>query len=118
MLYKTFRSIIEQYPFKLMYNNRNTKEYQYNNSDLCRFLLVKFSIYPNFIEVPFGFDYSNIENMIVPISKKNIVASSYLDYKHLSKPSISKVHEELSRLVKQIKETQYKTKLKNIQIDF
>ena len=118
MLYKTFKSIIEQYPFKLMYNNKNIKEYQYNNSDLCRFLLVKFSVSPNYIEVPFDFVYSEKENMIVPISKNNIVASSYLSYKHLSKPSIRKVHEELSRLVKQIKETQYKTKLKNIQRDF
>ena len=118
MHFELFKSIIDQYPLNLLYNSRKVKEYQYINPDVCRFLILKFSIMPNFIEVPYGFSYSKKEKLIVPTDKNNKLAYSYLSYKHISNPSEKEVYEELSRIIKNIKQVQYNLKLERIKQDF
>lgn len=114
MEFEQFKSIIDQYPFKILYDSSCAKEYQYINPDVCRFLIVKFSKLPNFIEVPYGFRYSNI----VPVDKKHKAVSTYLAYKHIPNPTEKVVHKELSRIIKNLKKVQFNIKLENIQKDF
>ena len=104
MEFEQFKSIIDQYPLKILYDSFCDKEYQYVNSDICRFLIVKFS---NFIEVLYGFRYSNI----VPIDRKHKAVSNYLSYKHISNPTEKIVHKELSRIIKNMKKAQFNLKL-------
>lgn len=118
MEFEQFKSIIDQYPFKIFYDSSCTKEYQYINSDVCRFLIVKFSKLPNFIEVPYGFLYSKKNQHIVPIDRKHKAVSTYLSYKHINNPSEKVVHRELSRIVKNLKKAQFNLKLEKIQKDF
>ena len=101
MEFEQFKSIIDQYPLKIFYDSSCTKEYQYINPDVCRFLIVKFSKLPNFIEVPYGFRYSKKNQHIVPIDRKHKAVSTYLSYKHINNPSEKVVHRELSRIVNQ-----------------
>jgi hypothetical protein len=118
MHFEQFKSIIDKYPLNLLYDTRAAKEYQYVNPDICRFLILKFSIRPNFIEVPYGFRYSKKNEQIVPTDKKHKFAYSYLSYKHISFPSEKEVHTELSRIIKNIKQVQYNLKLERIKKDF
>lgn len=118
MEFEQFKSIIDQYPLKILYNSRTTKEYQYVYPDVCRFLIFKFSVIPNFIEVPYGFRYSKKKQYIVPIDRKHKTVSTYLSYKHISNPSEKVVHKELSRIVKNLKKAQFNLKLEKIQKDF
>ena len=118
MHFELFKSIIDQYPLNLLYDSTAAKEYQYINPDVCRFLIVKFSIMPNYIEVPYGFLYSKKEKLIVPTDKNHKLAYSYLSYKHISFPSEKEVHTELSRIIKNIKQVQYNLKLERIKKDF
>ena len=105
MEFEQFKSIIDQYPLKILYDSSCAKEYQYVNSDICRFLIVKFS---NFIEVPYGFRYSK---NIVPIDRKHKAVSTYLAYKHIPNPTEKVVHKELSRIIKNLKKVQFNIKL-------
>ena len=117
MHFELFKSIIDKYPLKILYDSSCAKEYQYINPDVCRFLIVKFSIMPNFIEVlevPYGFCYSKKEKHIVPTDKNHILAYSYLSYKHISFPSEKEVYEEISRIIKNLKQVQYNLKLERI----
>ena len=118
MEFEQFKSIIDQYPLKILYDSSCAKEYQYVNSDICRFLIVKFSKLPNFIEVPYGFRYSKRKKHIVPIDRKHKAVSTFLDYKHITNPSEKVVHKELSRIIKNLKKSQFNLKLENIQKDF
>lgn len=118
MHFELFKSIIDQYPLKILYDSSCAKEYQYVNPDVCRFLILKFSIMPNFIEVPYGFRYSKKEKLIVPTDKNHKLAYSYLSYKHITFPSEKEVHTELSRIIKNIKQVQYNLKLERIKKDF
>lgn len=118
MEFEQFKSIIDQYPFKIFYDSSCTKEYQYVNPNICRFLIVKFSKLPNFIEVPYGFRYSKKNQHIVPIDRKHKAVSTYLSYKHINNPSEKVVHRELSRIVKNLKKAQFNLKLEKIQKDF
>lgn len=118
MEFEQFKSIIDQYPLKILYDYSCAKEYQYINPDVCRFLIVKFSKLPNFIEVPYGFRYSKKKNHIVPVDRKHKAVSTYLSYKHISNPTEKVVHKELSRIIKNIKKVQFNLKLKKIQKDF
>ena len=118
MHFELFKSIIDKYPLNLLYDSHAAKEYQYINPDVCRFLIVKFSIIPNYIEVPYGFSYSKKEKLIVPTDKNHKLAYSYLSYKHISFPSEKEVHTELSRIIKNIKQVQYNLKLERIKKDF
>lgn len=118
MEFEQFKSIIDQYPLKILYDSSFSKEYQYVNPDLCRFLIVKFSVKPNFIEIPYGFRYSKKEQHIVPIDRKHKAVSTYLHYKHITNPSEKVVHRELSRIIKNLKKTQFNLKLEKIQKDF
>lgn len=118
MEFEQFKSIIDQYPLKIKYDSSCTKEYQYINPDVCRFLIVKFSKLPNFIEVPYGFRYSKKNQHIVPIDRKHKAVSTYLSYKHINNPSEKVVHRELSRIVKNLKKAQFNLKLEKIQKDF
>lgn len=104
MEFEQFKSIIDKYPFNLLFNSSRTAEYQYVYPDVCNYLIVKFSINPNFIEVPYDFSYNEKEKHIVPIDKNNNVAASYLLYKHISNPSEKDVHNELSRILKELKQ--------------
>ncbi len=118
MHFEQFKSIIDKYPLNLIYDSTAAKEYQYVNPDICRFLILKFSIMPNFIEVPYGFRYSNKTKHIVPVDKKHKLASTYLSYKHISNPSEKEVYEEISRIVKNLKQIQYNLILDKIEKDF
>lgn len=118
MEFEQFKSIIDQYPLKILNDSSCTKEYQYINPDVCRFLIVKFSKLPNFIEVPYGFRYSKRKKHIVPIDRKHKAVSTYLAYKHITNPSEKVVHRELSRIIKNLKKAQFNLKLENIQKDF
>ena len=118
MEFEQFKSIIDQYPLKILYDSSCVKEYQYVNSDICRFLIVKFSKLPNYIEVPYGFRYSKRKKHIVPIDRKHKAVSTYLAYKHITNPSEKVVHKELSRIIKNLKKAQFNLKLENIQKDF
>lgn len=118
MNFEQFNSIITQYPLNILYDSSISKEYQYIYPDVCRFLIVKFSIKPNFIEVPYNFRYSKKNKHIVPIDKKHKMATTYFAYKHISNPTEKEVHTEISRLIKKIKQVQNKLKLSNIEKDF
>ena len=118
MRLKTFRSIVEKYPLNLLYESAEAEEYQYIHPELCRFLIVKFSKKHNYIEVPYKFAYRKKQNHIVPIDRNNKEAISFFAYKHISNPSEQEVHTELTRIIKQIKQVQYKAKLDKIQKDF
>lgn len=118
MEFEQFKSIIDQYPLKILYDSSCAKEYQYVNSDICRFLIVKFSKLPNYIEVPYGFRYSKRKKHMVPIDRKHKAVSTYLAYKHITNPSEKVVHRELSRIIKNLKKAQFNLKLENIQKDF
>ena len=118
MEFEQFKSIIDQYPLKIFYDSSCAKEYQYVNPEVCRFLIVKFSKLPNFIEVPYGFRYSKRKKHIVPIDRKHKAVSTYLAYKHITNPSEKVVHKELSRIIKNLKKSQFNLKLENIQKDF
>ena len=118
MEFEQFKSIIDQYPLKILYDSSCVKEYQYVNSDICRFLIVKFSKLPNYIAVPYGFRYSKRKKHIVPIDRKHKAVSTYLAYKHITNPSEKVVHKELSRIIKNLKKAQFNLKLENIQKDF
>lgn len=118
MDFEQFKSIIDKYPLKILYDSTCAKEYQYVNSDICRFLIVKFSVMPNFIEVPYDFRYSKKEHHIVPIDRKHKAVSTYLSYKHIKNPSEKVVHKELSRIIKNLKKAQFNLKLEKIQKDF
>ena len=118
MEFEQFKSIIAQYPLNILYDSHFSKEYQYVNPDLCRFLIVKFSANPNFIEVPYGFRYSKKEKHIVPIDRNHKAVSTYLSYKHIKNPSEKVVHKELSRIIKNLKKAQFNLKLEKIQKDF
>lgn len=115
MEFEQFKSIIDQYPLKIIFDYSCAKEYQYINPDVCSFLIVKFS---NFIEVPYGFRYSKKKNHIVPIDRKHKAVSTYLSYKHIPNPTEKVVHKELSRIIKNMKKVQFNLKLENIQKDF
>lgn len=118
MQFEQFKSIINQYPFKLLFNSNRTAEYQYVYPDVCNYLIVRFSINPNFIEVPYEFRYSEKEKHIVPIDKNNTIASSYYFYKQIVNPSEQDVHNELSRIIKELKQTQFNLKIEKIKMDF
>lgn len=118
MEFEQFKSIIDKYPFKLLFKSSRTAEYQYVYPDVCNYLIVKFSINPNFIEVPYEFRYSEKEKHIVPIDKNNIVASSYHFYKQIVNPSEQVVHNELSRIIKELKRVQFNLKIEKIKMDF
>lgn len=118
MEFEQFKSIIDQYPLKILNDSSCAKEYQYVNSDICRFFIVKFSKLPNYIEVPYGFRYSKRKKHIVPIDRKHKAVSTYLAYKHITNPSEKVVHRELSRIIKNLKKAQFNLKLENIQKDF
>lgn len=118
MEFEQFKSIIDQYPLKLLYDSTCSKEYQYINRNICRFLIVKFSVMPNFIEIPYGFRYNKNENQIIPIDRNHKSVSTYLSYKHINNPSEKIVHKELTRLIKNLKNAQINLKLEKIQKDF
>src|SRR5574344_2152327 len=110
MEFEQFKSIIDQYPLKILYDSSCAKEYQYVNSDICRFLIVKFSKLPNYIEVSYGFRYSKTKKHIVHIDRKHKAVSTYLAYKHITNPSEKVVHRELSRIIKYLKKAQFNLK--------
>ena len=118
MKFKQFKSIVDQYPLNLLFNSIHFKEYQYVNPNVCKFLILKFSTAPNYIEVPYGFRYSKKEKHIVVIDKKHRQATTFLSYKHISNPSEKEVHTELTRIIKKLKKVQYNLKLENIKQDF
>ena len=118
MEFEQFKSIIAKYPFKLLFSSRRTAEYKYVYSDVCDYLIVKFSIKPNFIEVPYEFCYSEKEKRIVPIYNNNTIASSYDFYKQIVNPSEQDVHNELSRIIKELKQAQFNLKIEKIKKDF
>lgn len=118
MEFKQFKSIIDQYPLKILFYSPESAEYQYVYPDVCSYLIVKFSIKHNYIEVPYDFYYSEKEKYIIPIDKNNKVASSYLLYKHISNPSEQDVHKELSRIIKNLKQAQFNLKIEKIKMDF
>lgn len=117
MEFEQFKSIIAKYPFKLLFNSSKTAEYQYVYPDVCDYLIVRFSIKSNVIEVPYEFCYSEKEKRIVPIYN-NTIASSYDFYKQIVNPSEQDVHNELSRIIKELKQAQFNLKIEKIKMDF
>ena len=112
-----FKSIISKFPFVMWAGDNFSQEYQYTNTDLCRYLIIKFSVNPNFISVPYSFGY-NKKSGIFTLDKNGKQCFSFLFYKQIKFPTEEQVITELSRMVKQIKNIQYKIKLDSIKQDF